>query len=575
MASKDFFLVAAIDFGTTFSGYAFSEVTEFQADPLRVSTCTWGSSTNSVMSLKTPSSILFRPEKTFDSFGFEAEDKYSNLSLDNMHRSWFYFRRFKMMLYNSKDVHRSNLLKDETGKEMPAIDVFAASIRYMKDHLGDFLSRRSTQIRDNEIRWVLTVPAIWDDAAKQFMREAAEKAGIDGQALLLALEPEAASMCCKYLPVERMETRIECFSPRSKYLVLDAGGGTVDITVHEVNPDGTLKELHKANGGPWGGTTVDQAFLDFLSEILGADVLQTFRDGHRDDYIDLLREFETRKRAVKPDSDSRVTFKMPISLHELYRKMKKAEIRDAVRDHPKYGGKITCAGDKMRVDADLIIALFSKTCYAIVKHIRDLLQNTSTRDTSTFLMVGGFSESPMLQDAIKKGFPDKKVVVPPDAGLTVLKGAVIFGHNSKMIVSRIAKYTYGFKCWQQFDPSIHPKERKEVRNNRYEVQGCFDKIVEVGQPVSPDSPIGPQQYSPQENEEWFSAKLFASPNKNPLFVDEEGTLRIGEVEVDCRDDKGNVSSADVYLIFGGTELEVKAVHSDTGRETKAKFDFLG
>ncbi|XP_052279264.1 heat shock 70 kDa protein 12B-like isoform X2 [Dreissena polymorpha] len=346
MASKDFFLVAAIDFGTTFSGYAFSEVTEFQADPLRVSTCTWGSSTNSVMSLKTPSSILFRPEKTFDSFGFEAEDKYSNLSLDNMHRSWFYFRRFKMMLYNSKDVHRSNLLKDETGKEMPAIDVFAASIRYMKDHLGDFLSRRSTQIRDNEIRWVLTVPAIWDDAAKQFMREAAEKAGIDGQALLLALEPEAASMCCKYLPVERMETRIECFSPRSKYLVLDAGGGTVDITVHEVNPDGTLKELHKANGGPWGGTTVDEAFLDFLSEILGADVLEAFRDRHRDDYIDLLREFETRKRAVKPDSDSRVTFKMPISLHELYREVRKAEIRDAVRDHQKYGG-----GNHRRQDA--------------------------------------------------------------------------------------------------------------------------------------------------------------------------------------------------------------------------------
>jgi len=26
----------------------------------------------------------------------------------------------------------------------------------------------------DEIHWVLTVPAIWNDAAKQFMREAAE-----------------------------------------------------------------------------------------------------------------------------------------------------------------------------------------------------------------------------------------------------------------------------------------------------------------------------------------------------------------------------------------------------------------
>jgi len=28
---------------------------------------------------------------------------------------------------------------------------------------------------DNEITWVITVPAIWDNAAKQFMRDAATK----------------------------------------------------------------------------------------------------------------------------------------------------------------------------------------------------------------------------------------------------------------------------------------------------------------------------------------------------------------------------------------------------------------
>jgi hypothetical protein len=30
-------------------------------------------------------------------------------------------------------------------------------------------------IRDNEIKWVLTVPAIWSDPAKEFMRKSAEK----------------------------------------------------------------------------------------------------------------------------------------------------------------------------------------------------------------------------------------------------------------------------------------------------------------------------------------------------------------------------------------------------------------
>jgi hypothetical protein len=35
--------------------------------------------------------------------------------------------------------------------------------------------------------------------------------------------------------------------------VVDCGGGTVDITVHELdNKLGTLKELYKATGGPYG-----------------------------------------------------------------------------------------------------------------------------------------------------------------------------------------------------------------------------------------------------------------------------------------------------------------------------------
>ena len=39
----------------------------------------------------------------------------------------------------------------------------------------------------------------------------------------------------------------------TRYIVVDCGGGTVDITVHELdNKLGTLKELYKASGGPYG-----------------------------------------------------------------------------------------------------------------------------------------------------------------------------------------------------------------------------------------------------------------------------------------------------------------------------------
>ena len=95
-------MVAAIDFGTTFSGYAFSFRYEFLQDPLRVNAGQWLTGSSSAISLKTSTCILFDKNKKFVAFGFEAEDMYSDLTLDQLEGDWYYFRRFKMLLYNSQ-----------------------------------------------------------------------------------------------------------------------------------------------------------------------------------------------------------------------------------------------------------------------------------------------------------------------------------------------------------------------------------------------------------------------------------------------------------------------------------------
>lgn len=91
-------MVVAIDFGTTFSGYSFSLRHEYNNDPLKISIVRWVSDAG--IFEKTSSCILFNAAGNFDSFGFEAEEKYANLSATNKHRDWYYFRRFKMMLYD-------------------------------------------------------------------------------------------------------------------------------------------------------------------------------------------------------------------------------------------------------------------------------------------------------------------------------------------------------------------------------------------------------------------------------------------------------------------------------------------
>lgn len=108
---KDKLLVAAIDFGTTYSGYAFSLKHDYQADPSKVSTNqNWFAGSMQLVSLKAPTVVLFDENKKFHSFGYEAENTYTELSLDNEHHNWHYFKQFKMRLHEQKVQTLINML---------------------------------------------------------------------------------------------------------------------------------------------------------------------------------------------------------------------------------------------------------------------------------------------------------------------------------------------------------------------------------------------------------------------------------------------------------------------------------
>ncbi|VDI68944.1 Hypothetical predicted protein [Mytilus galloprovincialis] len=70
--------VAALDIGTTFSGYAISLLTDYNKDPLNIQTFNWISRFDGHVTYKMPSDLLFRPDGTFHSFGYDAEYNYAN-----------------------------------------------------------------------------------------------------------------------------------------------------------------------------------------------------------------------------------------------------------------------------------------------------------------------------------------------------------------------------------------------------------------------------------------------------------------------------------------------------------------
>jgi len=97
--TDSFLLSAAIDYGTTYSGYALS----FRDDPMKIQTnMGWNAGSERLISHKTPTCVLVNPQKQFDSFGYDAENKYVELLEEDEHDGWMFFQRFKMILHNSQ-----------------------------------------------------------------------------------------------------------------------------------------------------------------------------------------------------------------------------------------------------------------------------------------------------------------------------------------------------------------------------------------------------------------------------------------------------------------------------------------
>ena len=75
-------------------------------------------------------------------------------------------------IFNQGLTRRSEV-EDINGKRMSAMTIFSMSINYMRTHLMSALRNAYPDIEPRDVMFVVTVPAIWNDASRQFMREAA------------------------------------------------------------------------------------------------------------------------------------------------------------------------------------------------------------------------------------------------------------------------------------------------------------------------------------------------------------------------------------------------------------------
>lgn len=341
--------------------------------------------------------------------------------------------------------------------------------------------------------------------------------------------------------------------------------------------DGKLREVHRASGNALGGTMVDKAYEKFLQDIAGPETIQQFKNEHLDDYIDMFRTFEIKKREISPTLAGKVIFRLPSTMVATAIEVNGESFEEKLLNSP-YKNDVTFKNGKLIVDSRITKLFFTESFTGIVQHVASLLDKKANRDCTAIVMVGGYSESKILQSAIKSKFGgDLKVIIPEEAGLAVLKGAVLFGHRPSTISERICKYTYGQQSTHTTTANCkHPETRTGIENGKLRCFDIFLKHITIGQSVKLEEEQLERVTSPlYADQTKVSKNIYASTSTDPCLVTEPGCIKIGHFIIPIPDTSlGTDREIGTRFIFGGTEIAVKVEDKSTGKIHIHSVDFL-
>ncbi|XP_052076822.1 uncharacterized protein LOC127714830 [Mytilus californianus] len=149
-------VIVALEIGLTCSGIAVCLWDSHQEKLMFL--LKWKSKEQSRVSNKTSTAILFRPNKTADSIGDDAEWRHCGRNQDNLDERPYY-KNFMLTLCKEQEMDWEDIAIWDVQKKsrMKAVDIITSFIKNMKHKL---LKEIFNGESNTDIQWVFTVPAI-------------------------------------------------------------------------------------------------------------------------------------------------------------------------------------------------------------------------------------------------------------------------------------------------------------------------------------------------------------------------------------------------------------------------------
>ncbi len=532
-----------------------------------------------VRGAKTLSAILLAADHAVEAWGYTARQRRGSRSATTPDR---YHHAFKLDLYGVRPGHHQDALRARSPlTPAEAAVVTAAFLRQIVQEAVREI--KASGYQEDAIRWCLTVPAIWDDQAMSLTRQAAVQAGLpdDPDRLCLVREPEAAALHClvrgAYVVDSRREPAITKLPRGARYMIVDCGGGTIDISAYEVDGYRRLRQIGKMFGGTFGSEFLNRAFITevLARRIGGIDKIADLARSHQDVLVDLADEWEKQKLTVDVVEEAgsvRVKDRLMIPLtRRVYR-----TLEEVVPDLERRLRESQNDADFIIVQPSEIVLIFDGVVEKILGEVDKQLAVIAERYGTTaapekILLVGGFAQSRYLQLRLSLRLKDRAaILVPPDGAEAVLAGAVHFCYDSALISARLSRYTYGFAICLPFEEGKDPEDSRTI--SEYTGQALcssrFNRVIAISESVPVDHEYRTVVFPTKRDQSALSIQLFTSTDQDPRYVTE--STGHGQVTVDISataggDVPGEERGVDLVFRFGGAEIAVTATERLTGR----------
>ncbi|KAI0412056.1 hypothetical protein F5X98DRAFT_382999 [Xylaria grammica] len=498
-----------LDFGTTYSGVVWShsekpgelnEITKWPGNP--------ADEDPKVLS-KVPTQIRYLSDGGFE-WGFQIPRE---TDPSEVHRL-FKLALEPVAFRRSTDAIGHVRLPDDVDRIITDFmtGIFNYAVRIISKQLGNMLGGIPIHV-------VITVPMIWSDLSKERTIQAFRRIPNLPESVTASLlsEPEAAAISA-FSDFEKVSLK-----SGDTFVIVDAGGGTVDLVTYTFDTLLPLLKVHEATGGTGdfaGSSLVNQRFEQFLTTRLQ-------NEGGWDTTVlhGALDTFEnTTKRSFSSASlAENVTYSIPV---------------------PGLSYNVDAGITRNNVfslKAHELHMCFEICVLKIIRLVEEQI-TMCNKPVQAIVLIGGFGTSAYLRERIQAAIIDEapvqspiELMQPKNAWLAVARGAAMSGiaqskpsgYDIPIVVSRSARKHYGYEIGVRYNDIIHGSMASKKYWNRLE--GCWDITAMVwfirkGDNVSEDFPFRKTYYY------YWPVRSVRRSRTYPLVIYADETSRTAPIE---------------------------------------------